>query len=96
MYPKGPVTDAQGPADLVDMQQFSKHNSDFKYILPVIDILSKYVWTLGLKDRMGGGVSNVFRTIFIEGHVPQKLQTDQRKQFLNKPLSRFLKRHDSN
>ncbi|CAM5089283.1 unnamed protein product [Eretmochelys imbricata] len=85
--------DAQWQADLVDMHQFSKKNSNFKYILTVVDILSKYAWALGLRDKMSGEVSKAFKAIFSEGRVPQKLQTDWGKEFLNKPLSRLLKRY---
>ncbi|CAM5102123.1 unnamed protein product [Natator depressus] len=85
--------DAQWQADLVDMHQFSKQNSNFKYILTVVDILSKYAWALGLRDKTSGEVCKAFKAIFSEGRVPQKLQTDRGKEFLNKPLSRLLKRH---
>ncbi|XP_075775628.1 uncharacterized protein LOC142826578 [Pelodiscus sinensis] len=85
--------DAQWQADLVDMHWFSKRNSGFKYILTVIDILSKYAWALGLKDKTGKEVAKAFKAIFSEGRVPQKLQTARGKEFLNKPLSGLLKRH---
>ncbi|CAM5081904.1 unnamed protein product [Natator depressus] len=85
--------DMQWQADLVDRHQFSKHNRGFKYILTAIDILSKRAWALGLKDKTSGEVSKAFKAIFSEGRVPQKLQTDRGKEFLNKPLSRLLKWH---
>ena len=37
-------------ADLVDMQAFSSFNKRFKYILTVIDVFSKYAWTVPIKD----------------------------------------------
>lgn len=43
--------DGQWQADLVDMLQFSKHNNAFNDILTAIDILFKYAWALGPKDR---------------------------------------------
>ncbi len=33
-------------ADLVDMQEFAKENNCFKYLLTVIDRLSKYAWAI--------------------------------------------------
>ena len=36
--------DAIWTADLVDMQSFLKSNKDFKYILMIIDVFSKYGW----------------------------------------------------
>ena len=34
--------DEQWQNDLVDMSKLSKHNDEFKFIMVVIDILSKY------------------------------------------------------
>ena len=36
-------------ADLVDMSSFSRSNKCYKYLLTVIDILSKYGWVVPLK-----------------------------------------------
>ena len=38
-------------ADLVDTQAFSFINKGFKYILTVIDVFSKYAWTVPIKDK---------------------------------------------
>ena len=37
--------------DLVDMQLLSKFNKGFRFLLCVIDIFSKYVWVIPLKDK---------------------------------------------
>jgi len=38
-------------ADLVDMTEFAKFNEDYKYLLMVIDVFSKYGWIIPLKKR---------------------------------------------
>ena len=40
-------------ADLVEMQQVSKWNKGNKYLLVVIDIFSKFVWIVPLKNKQG-------------------------------------------
>ena len=40
-------------ADLVDMQPFSMYNNGVKYLLTVIDIFSKYGWSVLLKKKSG-------------------------------------------
>ena len=37
--------------DLADMQSLSKYNKGIKYLLCAIDIFSKYVWVVPLKDK---------------------------------------------
>ena len=38
--------DEQFQADLVDLQNFSRYNKGYKYLLTCIDIFSKYAWVL--------------------------------------------------
>ena len=38
--------------DLADLSSISKYNDKFKYLLNVIDIFSRYVWSIPLKDKM--------------------------------------------
>ena len=53
-------------ADLVEMQQFSKWNKGYRYLLMVIDVFSKYGWIVPLKDKKGESVTEAFKTIFKE------------------------------
>ena len=45
--------DEQWHIDMVDMSKLSKHNDGFKFIMVVIDILSKYAWLKTLKPKYG-------------------------------------------
>ena len=38
-------------ADLADMQSLSKYNKGIKYLLCAIDLFSKYVWVIPIKDK---------------------------------------------
>ena len=38
-------------SDLVEMQQFSKWNKGYRYLLMVLDLFSKYSWIIPLKDK---------------------------------------------
>ena len=72
-------------ADLVDMQAFSKFNRGVKYLLAVIDILSKYGWLIPLKDKTGKSVASALKTIFKE-RKPEKIWVDKGKEFYNKDV----------
>ena len=42
------------------MQLISKFNKGFRFLLCVIDIFSKYVWVVPLKDKKGVSIVDVF------------------------------------
>ena len=63
-------------ADLVEMQQFSRWNKAYRYLLMVIDVFSKYGWIVALKDKKGESVTKAFSEIFKEGRKPEYLWTD--------------------
>jgi hypothetical protein len=84
--------DDQFEADLIDMQSVSKHNNRFKYILTVIDSLSKYAWAIPIKDKTGDSIVKAFTTILKE-RTPRKLRTDKGKEFLNAKFQSLLKKH---
>ena len=49
--------------DLADMQLLSKFNKEFRFLLCVIDIFSKYAWVIPLKDKKGISIVNAFHEI---------------------------------
>ncbi len=83
--------DEQWQADLCDMQSLRSHNDGYNYILTVIDVLSTYAWAVALKNKTSTSVIEAFKTIFNEGRVPEKLQTDDGTEFLNRAFQAFLK-----
>ena len=45
----------------------SKYNKGNKYFLCAIDLLSKYVWVLPIKDKKGTSIANAFQKIISKG-----------------------------
>ena len=86
--------DQQWEADLVDMQEFKKVNKGFTFMLTVIDILSKYAWTVPLKNKTGNEIVRAFKIIFKDNRKPFYLRTDRGKEFLNKNFQEFLKENN--
>ncbi|XP_070552170.1 uncharacterized protein [Ptychodera flava] len=86
--------DQQWQADLADVSSLAKYNSGFRYILTCIDILSKYAWAIPLKDKRGVTLVAAFEQILKTGRKPEKLQTDQGKEFVNHLFQKFLKSED--
>ena len=81
--------------DLADMQLISKHNKGIKYLLCVIDLLSKYAWVVPLKDKKGVSTANAFQSIFKKcNRKPNKIWVDQGSEFYNNVSKIFLKDND--
>ena len=55
-------------ADLIDMKEFSNDNTEYNYLLNVIDIFSKYAWSALLKTKTGLEVAKVFKSIMTKKH----------------------------
>ncbi len=51
-------------ADLNEMIPYKNENKNFKYILTVIDVFSRYAWALPLKNKTAGEVKSAFVKIF--------------------------------
>ena len=76
------------------MQQLSKWNKAYKYLLMVIDIFSKYGWIVPFKDKKSETVTKAFQNIFEEGNKPEYLWTDKGPEFYNKHMKDLLNKHN--
>ena len=89
-----PGIDAQFQADLVDVQNLSRYNKGYKYLLMCTDIFSKYAWVVPLKTKQGQELVKAFQTILSSGRKPNKLQTDQGTEFLNRVFQKSLRENN--
>ena len=72
-------------ADLAEMELLSSKNKNVKYLLCVIDFLTKYAWVKPLKDKNSKTVLNAFIGIANESNrKPNKLWIEQGREFYNK------------
>ena len=77
--------------DLADMQLLSKFNKGFKFLLCVIDIFSKYVWVVPLKDKKGVSIVNTFQIILKEPNRKRnKIWVDKGSEFYNISFKKWL------
>ena len=89
-------------ADLIDKSSLSKYNNIYKFILTVIDIFTKYAWSIPLKNKSGLSITNGFKTILSEGPMggsesrkPEKLWVDRGSEFYNKTFKSLLKEYET-
>ena len=53
-------------ADLIDKSSLSKYNKNYKFILTVIDIFTKYAWAIPLKKKIGLSITIGFKIVLGE------------------------------
>ena len=89
-------------ADLIDKSSLSKYNNNYRFILTVIDIFTKYAWAIPLKNKSGLSITNGFKTILSEGpqsgsehRKPEKLWVDRGSEFYNKTFKSLLKEYET-
>jgi hypothetical protein len=77
------------------MQEWSKQNKGFRYMLNVIDVFSKYAWSIPMKDKTGITTLNAFKEIAkSSGRMPKHIWVDQGKEFYNKHMDEWIKENN--
>ena len=59
--------------DLADMQSLSKYNKGTKYLLCAIDLFSKYMWVVPLKNKRGISIVNAFQKLISKESKPNEI-----------------------
>ena len=86
--------DEQWQADLAEVGLIADYNDGYRYILTVIDIFSRYAWARPLKSKRGEEVATAFKSIFDEGRIPKRVQTDQGREFENRHVRALFDEHN--
>jgi len=81
--------DAEWQCDLIDLPKLAKVNNGYRYILTIVDIYSRYIWAIGLKNKKAEDVIAAFEKLFAD-RKPAILSSDNGKEFLNKKMTKFL------
>ena len=79
-------------SDLLDMNEYGlKNNKGYRYILVVIDIFSKFGWTIPLKNKFSQTITEAFSEIIKSSNrKPNLLETDDGMEYVNKIFKEFL------
>ena len=87
--------DGTWSADLIDKSSLSKYNNNYKFILTLIDIFTKYAWAIPLKNKSGLSITNGFKIVLGESRKPEKLWVDRGSEFYNKTFKSLLKEYET-
>ena len=74
------------------MQLISKSNKGFRFLLYVINIYSKYVWVVPLKDKKGVSIVDAFQKILKKSNRrPCRILVDKGSEFYNSHFKKLFK-----
>lgn len=81
-------------SDLCEIN-YEKHNKTarkFKYILIVLDVYTRYLWTIILTNKRGETITNAFEELLKKTkRIPKLLWVDEGREYFNKTFQDFLK-----
>ena len=98
-FPRNPYTvtniDDVWEMDLADLSSLSKYNETYKYLLNVIEVFSRYAWSVPLKDKTGTSIKAALKYLF-RYRKPITIQSDKCTAIVNTTVRRYLKSQDVN
>ena len=79
-------------ADLANMQLINKFNKGFKFLLYVIDIVSKYAWVASIVNPFQRTLKD--STELHSNRKPNKIWVDKGSEFYNNSFKKWLQEND--
>ena len=73
-----------------DIGPLPKSKSGFKYILVIVDLVTKYVWLRPMKSKTQNEIAEILVDIYTDWGVPGEVQSDGAKHLHNKELIKKL------
>jgi hypothetical protein len=77
--------------DIRYLNSLSKYDDKFKYLLCVIDLFSRYAWTVPLKDNRANSIKKALKYLFRYGK-PITIQSDKVTELVNATVQQYFKR----
>lgn len=79
--------------DLADLSNLKKHNDNYRYLLQVIDVLSRFAFSVPIKSKDPETVSKAFEQILKSSdRKPFTVASDAGKEFTGKAFQNMLKK----
>ena len=93
-FPRNPYTvtniDDVSEMDLAFLSSLSKYTDKYKYLLNVIDIFSRYAWSVPLKHKNGNSITSALKVLF-QNRKPITIQSNKGTEFVNATVQQYLK-----
>lgn len=77
--------------DIIDMTKWKDYNDNYIYALNIIDVFSKFAWSIPLKNKTSLAILEAFENTIKTSHrKPNYIWVDQGKEFYNKDMKKYL------
>ena len=77
------------------MQKFSKWNKGYRYLLNIIDVFSKFAWSIPIKNKTGNTITESFDDVIKKSkRKPKFIWVDQGSEFYYKTFKDWLKKNN--
>lgn len=84
--------DSMWDGDLADVSHIASHNDGYKFLLVLIDIFSRFLFIVPLKNKQNQTIIEGLKSVFQKGRKPHTLRTDKGSEFKNRWVKAFLKK----
>lgn len=82
--------DSMWDGDLADVSNIASHNDGYKFLLVLIDIFSRFLFIVPLKNKQNQTIIEGLKSVFQKGRKPHTLRTDKGSKFKNRWVKTFL------
>ena len=80
--------------DIYDLSKYDKYNKGYKYIFCAIDIFTRKVYCIPLKNKSNDSVISAFENIITSSNKPTVIISDSDSTFLSKKFQQLLEQYD--
>lgn len=85
--------------DLMDISKYYHHNKPYKFLLNIIDVFSRYVWSYPIKGKDSKNIINLIESTVLEirkNHKTSKISftSDEGNEFVNKSMEELKNKYD--
>lgn len=84
--------DSMWDGDSADVSNISSHNDGYKFLLVLIDIFSRFLFLIPLKNKQHQSITDGFKLVFQSGRKPNTIRTDKGSEFKNRWVKAFYKK----
>ena len=84
--------DAQWDIDLADVSNVEIYNDGIKFLFILIDIFTRYLWVIPIKEKKHQVIIEGFKHVFAQGRKPKWIRSDKGSEFNNRWVKGYLKK----